>query len=305
MIHSRFKASIRFTSHFHKNWHLLQGYRVIRDQQSVAKWYKEINAATVYYTVNICTTSLDKQATLHFYLKSLPWRHDQDIPLFLWGQCSASCANINVASRQAILISSGPALVCTVTASRVIGSMRDSENASIIVSRCPGCTVKVFWHLCGSERPGDWGEVSRHWKGLRKKKQLFAELPPITAPKESSSLTHLLSCFDEQTSRVKHPYLQHKYTINASGKPLLRLQFTQITKKTFSRVTLAVQITCVLFGHVLLCSNSSMLKRLLTKRFVVFRFSSICLYKVDCFVTSKTKQFDSYHNRQGRKYAVI
>lgn len=32
---------------------------------------------------NICTTSLDKQATLQFsYLTTLPWRHDQEIPLF-------------------------------------------------------------------------------------------------------------------------------------------------------------------------------------------------------------------------------
>lgn len=37
--------------------------------------------------------------------KTLPWRHSQETPLFLWGQCSASCAKINMASRQSILIS--------------------------------------------------------------------------------------------------------------------------------------------------------------------------------------------------------
>lgn len=44
--------------------------------------------------------------------KTLSWRHNQETLLFLWGQCSASCAKINMASRRAILNSWGaPALV--------------------------------------------------------------------------------------------------------------------------------------------------------------------------------------------------
>lgn len=45
------------------------------------------------------------KATLHFSdWKTRPWRHNQETLLFLWGQCSASCAKINMAYRQAILM---------------------------------------------------------------------------------------------------------------------------------------------------------------------------------------------------------
>lgn len=81
-------------------------------------------------------------------LKSLPWRHNQEIPLFLWGQCSASCAKVNMASRQAILIFTELTaeavqlwyLLCTVNGlypltlmSCTIGSMHYYEDAPIIL----------------------------------------------------------------------------------------------------------------------------------------------------------------------------
>lgn len=126
------------------------------------------------YTV--CTTSLDKQATLHFsYLKTLPWRHNQEIPLFLWGQCSASCAKINMASRQAIQIFSertawgGPALVLTVYCKwpSPTGPHVPCTWQHVLSWKCLNnywhspcyiiCTLKVHWHLWGSEWPEDWG----------------------------------------------------------------------------------------------------------------------------------------------------
>lgn len=85
-----------------------QGDRATCPQQFVAtlkRKSEKTKQPLFVLCVNICTTSLDKQATLHFsYSKTLPWRHNQETPLFLWGQCSASCAKVNMASRQAILI---------------------------------------------------------------------------------------------------------------------------------------------------------------------------------------------------------
>jgi len=199
-----------------------------------------------------CTTSLDKQATLHFsYLKTLPWRHNQEIPLFLWGQCSASCAKINMASRQAIQIFSertawgGPALVLTVyckwpspTEPHVPCTWQHALSWKCLNNywRSPCyiiCTLKVHWHLWGSEWPEDWGLPSnghgnhvdgdergtgRAW-GQRFQKQLWQkshllllQFCSITTRNCLENLFKSFLCYNIHIWLYSKKRLQYKYT---------------------------------------------------------------------------------------------
>lgn len=65
----------------------------------------ENNAVTVNTTREYIHYISGQASNTNFcYSKTLPLRHNQETPLFLWGQCSASCAKSNMASRQAILV---------------------------------------------------------------------------------------------------------------------------------------------------------------------------------------------------------
>lgn len=187
--------------------------------------------------VNIFTTSPDKQAMLHFsFLKTVPWRHRQETPLFLWGQCSASCAKTNIASlgcrpswSQRENSWGGPALVFTVyckgpspTGPRVLG-----RKCLEFCPCCIICTSKGTVDICAGRRLCHRMDVEamqmvtrcrgtgRAWGKRRYGDGWCWGSHPITAfctekkPFGNSRFLNLLLCFtictfDSKTSRKTH-----------------------------------------------------------------------------------------------------